>query len=48
MKYINGSAFEMLALSIRMAVDCLSIMCDVLPFIWNNIDVFFPFIDMGS
>lgn len=38
----------MLALSIRMAVDCLAIMCNILPFIWNNVDILLPFISMES
>ena len=38
----------MLALSIKMAVDCLAIMCNLLPFIWNNVNIFFPFISMDS
>ena len=38
----------MLALSIRMGVDCLTIMCNLLPFIWDNVNVIFPFVDMNS
>ena len=36
----------MLALSIRTAVCCLSIACNVLPFIWNHVDRILPFVDM--
>lgn len=38
----------MLALSIRTAVDCLAILCNLLPFIWHNLDAIFPFISMDS
>ena len=38
----------MLKLSVTMAIDCLCIMTNVLPFIWNNVNVLFPFIDMNS
>ena len=38
----------MLALSIRMAVDCLAIMCNLLPFIWENVNIVFPFMSMDS
>lgn len=38
----------MLALSIRMAVDTLTIMCNLLPFIWHNVAVIFPFISTDS
>lgn len=38
----------MLALSIRMAVDVLSIACNLLPFIWDNVQTIFPFISAES
>lgn len=38
----------MLALSIRMAADTLTIVCNLLPFIWDNVHVIFPFISMDS
>lgn len=31
-----------------MAVDTLSIMCNLLPFIWDNVSVVFPFVSMSS
>lgn len=38
----------MLALSIKAAVDILTITCNLLPFIWENVNVIFPFISMES
>lgn len=38
----------MLALSIRAAADTLTIMCNLLPFIWENVHNIFPFISMES
>lgn len=36
----------MLSLSIRMSLDCICIMCNILPFIWDNVAVIFPFVNM--
>lgn len=41
-------AFQMLYLSIKTAVDCISIMCNIWAFIWEHVDEIFPFVDMGS
>lgn len=38
----------MLALSIRMAVDVLTICCNLLPFFWDNVQNIFPFISRES
>lgn len=38
----------MIALSIRMAVDVLTIACNLLPFFWDNVQVIFPFISIES
>ena len=36
----------MLAMSIRIAVDILCIMANVIPYIWDHVDSLLPFIDM--
>lgn len=38
----------MLSLSIKKAVDILCIIANVLPFVWDNLDVIFPIIDTQS
>ena len=38
----------MLSLSIKTGVDCMCIMCNIWPFIWDNIDQIIPFVDMKS
>ena len=41
-----NSSFEMFSLSIRRAIDVLCIMCNVMAFIWERVDVILPFLDM--
>lgn len=38
----------MLYLSIKTAVDCMCIMSNIWPFIWENVHEIFPFVDMNS
>jgi len=38
----------MLSLSIRTFLECLIIMANVRPFIWDNIDEIIPFVDLGN
>lgn len=38
----------MLSLSIRTCLECLIIMANVRPFIWDNVDEIIPFVDLGN
>jgi hypothetical protein len=38
-------AFEMYVLSLKIALDCLLILCNILPLVWDSVPDIFFFID---
>lgn len=41
-------AFEMYVLSLKIALDCLLILCNIMPLVWNSVPDLFGFIDPES